>query len=69
MFFYNAYFLVGFAVLVVLDFVTLAMIKIFYETDKKAGLILIPYMLWLLFASYLNWAVMDLNGVTFNFGA
>lgn len=67
-FFYNAYFLLGFAVLVVLDFVTMAMIKIFYGTDKKAGLILIPYLLWLLFASYLNWAVMDLNGATFILG-
>lgn len=67
-FFHNAYFLLGFAVLVVLDFVTMAMIKIFYGTDKKAGLILIPYLLWLLFASYLNWAVMDLNGATFILG-
>jgi len=66
-FFYNAYFLVGFAVLVVLDFVTMAMIKIFYAMDKKAGILLIPYMLWLLFATYLNWAVVNLNGDTFVF--
>lgn len=67
-FFYNAYFLVGFAVLVVLDFVTLAMMKIFYGIDKKAVWLLVPYMLWLLFATYLNWAVVDLNGATFNLG-
>ncbi|MBQ8482526.1 MAG: tryptophan-rich sensory protein [Alphaproteobacteria bacterium] len=65
-FFYNAYFLVGFAVLVVLVFVTLAMMKIFYDINKTAGLLLIPYLLWLLFASYLNWAVLNLNGATFN---
>ncbi|MBR1601659.1 MAG: tryptophan-rich sensory protein [Alphaproteobacteria bacterium] len=65
-FFYNAYFLVGFAVLVVLDFVTFAMIKIFYNINKKAGLLLLPYMIWLLFATYLNWAVTNLNGATFN---
>jgi len=65
-FFYQAYFLVGFAVLVVLDFVA-AMIKLFYGINKKAGLLLIPYMLWLLFATYLNWAVADLNGATFIF--
>lgn len=66
-FFYNAYFLVGFAVLVVLDFVTAAMIKIFFDIKRKAGLLLIPYILWLLFATYLNWVVVDLNGATFNF--
>ena len=64
-FFYNAYFLVGFAILVVLNFVAFAMIKIFYAVSKPAGLLLIPYMLWLLFAAYLNWAVVDLNGATF----
>lgn len=66
-FFYNAYFLLGFAVLAVMDFVTLVMIKIFYAIDKKAGLILIPYIIWLLFATYLNWAVTDLNGAIFYF--
>lgn len=66
-FFYYAYFLVGFAVLAVLDLVTAAMIKIFYDINKKAGLLLIPYMLWLLFATYLNWAVVSLNGATFIF--
>lgn len=67
-FFYNAYFLVGFAILVVLDFVTAAMMKMFYDVNKTAGLLLIPYMLWLLFATYLNWAVVDLNGATFDLG-
>lgn len=66
-FFYYAYFLVGFAVLVALDLVTVAMMKIFYNINKKAGFLLIPYMLWLLFATYLNWAVVDLNGATFIF--
>ena len=66
-FFYNAYFLVGFAILVVLDFVVAAMIKMFYDVNKTAGLLLTPYMLWLLFATYLNWAVADLNGATFIF--
>lgn len=67
-FFYNAYFLVGFAILVVLDFVVAAMIKMFYDVNKTAGLLLIPYMLWLLFATYLNWAVADLNGATIDLG-
>lgn len=66
-FFYYAYFLVGFAVLVLLDFVTAVMMKIFYDINKRAGLLLIPYLLWLLFATYLNWAVVNLNGATFIF--
>lgn len=66
-FFYNGYFLVGFAILVVLDFLTMAMIKIFYDIRQNAGLLLIPYLIWLLFATYLNWSIMDLNGITYNF--
>ena len=38
-FFYNAYFLVGFAILVLLDFVTAITIKIFYGINK---IIVIP---------------------------
>lgn len=66
-FFYNAYFMIGFAIIVVLDFVTVYMIKIFYSIHKISGLMLIPYLIWLLFATYLNWMVMDLNGISYNF--
>ena len=61
-FFYNAYFLTGFAVLVVLDFVTAVMLYYFYQVNKTAAIMLIAYFLWLLFATYLNWAIVDLNG-------
>jgi benzodiazapine receptor len=33
----------------------------FYRLDKTAGLILIPYILWVSFASFLNFTVMRLN--------
>ena len=66
-FFGNAYFLVGFAILVLLNFVNMYMIKQFYSLDKLSAWLLIPYQLWLLFAAYLNWAVVDLNGITYNF--
>lgn len=61
-FFYRAYFLLGFAVLVVLDFSAFLMLKIFYDLRKSAGLMLVPYTAWLLFATYLNRIVTDLNG-------
>lgn len=39
----------------------LAMIRTFWKTDKKAALAQIPYILWLLFAAYLNFGVWQLN--------
>lgn len=64
-FFYNAQFLAGFAVLVILDIITLIMVVMFYKIRKLAGILLIPYFLWLLFATFLNWAIVDLNGYIF----
>lgn len=64
-FFYNAQFLAGWTVLVILNFVTLLMIYMFYKINKLAGIMLVPYFLWLLFAAFLNWVVVDLNGIVF----
>lgn len=33
----------------------------FYKTDKLSGLLQIPYILWLIFAGYLNFAIWQLN--------
>lgn len=60
-FFYNAYFFSGFIVLIILDFVAALMIAWFYKISKVAGWVLLPYFIWLLFATYLNWAVVVLN--------
>lgn len=64
-FFYAAQFLAGFTVLIILDFVTFIMIYMFYQIHKLAGLMIIPYFLWLLFATFLNWVIVDLNGTIF----
>ena len=37
------------------------MIISFYQTNKLAGLLQIPYLLWLLFAAYLNLSIYILN--------
>lgn len=60
-FFYNAYFFSGFMVLIILDFAGALLVWAFYQINRTAGLMLIPYFLWLLFATYLNWAVVLLN--------
>ena len=60
-FFYNANFFGGFAVLIILDFVAAIVIWLFYQINRGAGWALIPYFIWLLFATYLNWAVVILN--------
>jgi len=36
-------------------------ILIFYRIDKKAGLLLLPYALWVSFACVLNWIIVILN--------
>lgn len=66
-FFFNGYFLIGFAVLVVLDFLALGLVERFYRLHKIAGLMLLPYLAWLLFATYLNWQIVNLNGENYIF--
>ena len=39
----------------------LLMTLFFYRLDKTAGLLQVPYLLWLSFALYLNWGVWTLN--------
>ena len=48
-------------IIIALDILVLLTIKEFYKTAKTSGLILIPYMLWLLFATYLNAGLFLLN--------
>ena len=47
--------------LLILWILVFCMIVTFYKTDKTAALLQIPYLLWLTFADYLNWAVWKLN--------
>lgn len=54
-------FLFAFVWLVVLWFIIFVMTVNFYRTDKIAGILLIPYLLWVTFAGYLNLGVYILN--------
>lgn len=53
--------LFSFIWILLLIFVVVLMIKDFYSKNKIAGIIQIPYLLWILFASYLNISIYLLN--------
>ena len=53
--------LFAFIFILFLDIVVFFMILCFYGIDRKAGLYQIPYFLWLLFATILNFSVYFLN--------
>ena len=57
---FEEYFLAFLWILMLIVFV-ITMILTFYKIRKKAAYIQIPYLLWLLFASYLNFGVFVLN--------
>ena len=48
-------------IIILLDVFVLLTIKDFYNVTKQAGLVLIPYFIWILFATYLNTGYLILN--------
>ncbi|MCE1246589.1 MAG: tryptophan-rich sensory protein [Firmicutes bacterium] len=52
----------AFLIIFVLWWAILANMISFYKIKKQAGLILLPYLLWVSFASILNYAIWRLNG-------
>lgn len=57
---FKEYFFAFLWILMLIVFV-ITMIVTFYKISKKAAYIQIPYLLWLLFVSYLNFGVFVLN--------
>lgn len=51
----------AFGIIVVLWLMIAYLITIFYEINKKAGWLLLPYLLWVSFATLLNFAIWRLN--------
>ena len=47
--------------IILLDIVVIFMIKNFYSKNKIAGLLQIPYLIWILFATYLTIGIYILN--------
>lgn len=57
---FGAY-LLGFIWIIILAVTVIIMIAKFYNIDKKAAYLNIPYILWILFAAYLNFGIYILN--------
>ena len=53
--------LFAFLWIIILAILIIIMINKFYGKDKLAGLLQIPYLIWVLFASYLNISIYILN--------
>lgn len=53
--------LFAFIWIILLDILVAIMIMVFYKKNKLSGLLQIPYLLWSLFASYLNLFIYLLN--------
>ena len=64
LFFAKGLFMYGFIDIVLLDLTVMAMIGAFKNLSPWAGYLQYPYLLWLLFATYLNAGVWYLNGAT-----
>ena len=48
-------------VIILLDILVYFNIREFYNVSKKSAYFLIPYLIWLLFATYLNFGIFILN--------
>ena len=48
-------------IIIFMDFSAIILIKSFCKISKLAGSILIPYLTWILFATYLNYRLVVLN--------
>lgn len=54
-------FFISFIELILLDTIILFIILDYYRLDKLSSYVLIPYLIWSCFASYLNWMIFLLN--------
>ena len=60
-FFYLKNMFLALIVIILLDIFVILTIKSFYKVSKLSALILIPYLIWILFATYLNIGYLVLN--------
>lgn len=60
-FFGKGYYLLAFVWLIALIIIIINVIILFYKVNKLSAYLMIPYLLWCLFAAYLNFGVYLLN--------
>lgn len=51
----------AFVVIILMDITLIKIIKNFYKVNKRAAYLLVPYLLWISFASLLNFSLWQLN--------
>lgn len=61
-FFYNGYFGMALIVLIVIDILSYMILMEFWTVSNSSALLFFPYFAWILFATYLNAAMINLNG-------
>jgi len=52
---------VALAILLALDVALIVTVVLFFRVRQAAGVLLLPYLAWVLFATVLNWQVLQLN--------
>lgn len=60
-FFYMHKINIALAIIIVMDFLTILIINKFFIISKFSSLILVPYLCWIIFATYLNYQLYILN--------
>lgn len=60
-FFYINYITVALFILISLNLVLIIQVTLLYKYDFTGSLMLVPYLLWSLFASFLNYTIISLN--------
>ena len=60
-FFYMGYIALAFGVLLTIDFLSYYILMMFWHINKTSAWLFVPYFLWILFATYLNAAFINLN--------
>ncbi len=60
-FFYMGYIGLAFGILLFIDFLSYYILMLFWSIHKTAAWLFVPYFLWILFATYLNAAFINLN--------
>lgn len=60
-FFHNSQYWIGVIIIIILDIIVLLCITNFYKSSKSAACLLIPYFIWIIFATYLAVGVAILN--------
>ena len=54
-------FLLSFLIIIILDISCFYTILTYYKYSKLSAYLLIPYLIWIVFASYLNWSIYLIN--------